>query len=304
MKIPHVLRKMFTIKQLEALYWVARLGGFESAANQLNVSQSAISKRIAEIEMRFAEPLFDRSGRQALMTNQGRDMLGIARQMLTLNEQLIAIARRKDPLPQRFAIGVTDLVALSWLPELLSELAQQYPDTMIEPEIDLTANLISRLQRREVDLTICPAFPDQTDFTHSELANIELSWLASPGLTGGRTRLSREEILDLTLLTQSQQSVMHDVLKPIVSSENLPFRKVLFCNNMAALAELASAGLGITLLPATFFRRHIESDRLVIVKSDIALPMLKYYVSYHSSYYSAFSESIRVLCQSICNFKS
>lgn len=295
---------MFTIKQLEALYWAARLGGFESAANQLNVSQSAISKRIAEIEIRFAEPLFDRSGRQALMTNHGRVVLEIARQMLALNDQLIAASRREDMTPPRFALGVTDLVALSWLPELLSGLAQQYPDTVIEPEIDLTTNLISRLQRREVDMTICPAYPDQPEFTYSELANIELYWLASPKLTEGRNFLSREEILKLTLLTQSQQSVMYDVLKPIISSDNLPFQKVLFCNNMAALAELASAGLGITLLPATFFRRHIESDRLLIVKSDIMLPKLKYYISYHSEYYMEFSKNIKNLCHGIYDFKS
>lgn len=295
---------MFTIKQLEALFWVAKLGGFESAAGQLNVSQSAISKRIAEIEVRFAEPLFDRSGRQALITNNGRVVLEIARQMLTLNEQLIAVARPADLTPQRFALGVTDLVALSWLPELLSGLSKQYPDATIEPEIDLTTNLIDRLQRRELDLTICPAVPDQPEFTNSELANIELYWLASPKLTDGRTTLSRKEILNLTLLTQSQKSVMHDVLKPIISNESLPFQKVLFCNNMAALAELAAAGLGITLLPATFFRRYIESDRLLIVKSDIQLPRLKYYISYHANYYEVFSKSIECLCQGICDFKS
>ncbi|WP_417721069.1 LysR family transcriptional regulator [Salipiger sp.] len=293
---------MFTIKQLEALYWVATLDGFEAAAAHLNLSQSAISKRIAEVEMRFPEPLFDRSGRQAILTNQGRDVVEIARHILGLTDQLASRARKSNAVPARFAIGLTDLVALSWLADLIRVLRETHPGIEIQPEIDLTRNLIDRLQRRELDLVICPMRPDLPGYVHLDLGNIELCWLASPGLTGGRTALDRAEILKLTLLTQSRQSVLYDALKPIISNERLPFARTMFCNNMAALAELAAADLGITLLPAAFFRRHIESGRLQVIETDIELPSVTYYVSHHANYYRGFCDEIRAISQTICDF--
>ncbi|KMK69073.1 LysR family transcriptional regulator [Puniceibacterium sp. IMCC21224] len=295
---------MFTIKQLEALCAVAAVGGFELAAGRLNVSQSTISKRIAEIESRFSEPLFDRSGRAAVLTNQGRDVLEIAQRMVHMNDELIARARHDHATPGRFAIGVTDLVALSWMPELVEIFLQQYPDTTIQPEIDLTRNLLDRLQRRELDLTICPMFLDQPEFVHFALGNVELCWLASPSIAKGRGVLELSELLDQTLLTQSKQSVLFNALRSVTSNEKLPFRRYIHCNNTAALAELAAAGLGVTLLPAAFFRRHLDSGRLVIIKSEIEMPEVEYFVSFHEFYYRDFSEKILSICQSICDFRT
>ena len=44
---------MFTIKQMEALYWVSTLGSFEAAADFLNLAQSSVSKRLGELEQQF-----------------------------------------------------------------------------------------------------------------------------------------------------------------------------------------------------------------------------------------------------------
>lgn len=293
---------MFTIKQLEALYWVCELNGFEAAAKHLHLSQSAVSKRIAEVEVQFSQALFDRAGRRAVLTNQGREVLETARQILALNESLSRRARARTTVPERFILGLTDLVALSWMPVLLRQLAQNYRTTEIEPQIDLTRNLIDRLQRRELDMVISPLNPELPDFVHAALGDIELCWLASPSLTGGRTKIGRAELVGLTLLTQSKQSVLYDALKPIISNDKLPFARTVNCNNMAALAELAAAGIGVTLLPAAFFRRHITSGRLLVLETDIALPSVTYYVSYHASYYRQFCDEVRDLSQSICDF--
>ena len=53
---------MITLRQLKALHWIARLGTFERAADRLNTTQSAISKRVHELEFSVGRPIFDRSG--------------------------------------------------------------------------------------------------------------------------------------------------------------------------------------------------------------------------------------------------
>ena len=61
-----------TLKQLKAFYWAATLGSFAIAADRLAISQSSLSKRIAELELALGAELFDRSTRRAIVTDGGR----------------------------------------------------------------------------------------------------------------------------------------------------------------------------------------------------------------------------------------
>ena len=60
-----------TLKQLEAFYWAASAASFLVAAQRLHVSQSTLSKRIAELESQLRAPLFDRSGHRARLSASG-----------------------------------------------------------------------------------------------------------------------------------------------------------------------------------------------------------------------------------------
>ena len=83
---------MINLRQLLALHWIERLGTFERAAEHLNTTQSAISKRIQELEASTGLQLFDRSQRGARLTAIGEEMLVIAREMLTLAEPMVTMA--------------------------------------------------------------------------------------------------------------------------------------------------------------------------------------------------------------------
>lgn len=68
-----------TFKQLEALFWIAELGGFSQAALKLHTTQSAVSKRVQELELLFDTALFDRSQRSARLTEKGEEMFVLAK---------------------------------------------------------------------------------------------------------------------------------------------------------------------------------------------------------------------------------
>ena len=73
-----------TLKQLEAFYWATKLGTFAIAAQRLHVTQSSLSKRIAELESDLGEALFDRSSKRAALTAAGENLLPHAQQMLEI----------------------------------------------------------------------------------------------------------------------------------------------------------------------------------------------------------------------------
>jgi regulatory helix-turn-helix LysR family protein/tripartite tricarboxylate transporter family receptor len=77
-----------TLKQLEAFYLAATLGSFALAAQRAHVTQSSLSKRIAELEAWVGVELFDRSGQRAQLTEAGHRLLPVAAQMLEIKQSI------------------------------------------------------------------------------------------------------------------------------------------------------------------------------------------------------------------------
>ena len=113
---------MITLKQIEALHWIAELGSFERAAAQLNTTQSTVSKRIQQLEAAMGKPLFDRSQRGAQLTEWSEQILVVGREMLALQHRMLEL-KNGGPIPaRRLRLGVTELSALTWLPRLVTAL--------------------------------------------------------------------------------------------------------------------------------------------------------------------------------------
>lgn len=293
---------MFTIKQMEALYWVSTLGSFEAAADFLNVAQSTVSKRLGELDQNFSTPLLRRTGRRSTLTSQGEEVRQIAEQMLRLNDRLGALAKTSSVPKFRFRLGVTDLIALSWMPELLTRIMERYPTMTFEPEIDLTSTLLEKLAEQKLDYVICPRVSPDPQFVSVPLGKIELAWMCSPELIEGIEAPTLADLTDFPLLIQTRGSVLRPILHGVIDNQTLPFKRTIACNNMAALAHLAGRGMGVTILPQAFFRQMVQDGKLCVVHTEMALPTLEYFATFRNDYYLAFCQEITELCVDLCDF--
>ena len=137
---------MLTFKQIEALYWTVRLGTFAASAQKLHTTQSAITKRIQELEADFDIALFDRSGYRAELTARGHEIYALAEEMLGHRDRLLVRLKGQHTLTGTFRFGITEITAMTWLPALIRLLRSHYPRITLEPHIDLGADLLKRLQ--------------------------------------------------------------------------------------------------------------------------------------------------------------
>ena len=282
--------------------WVSALGSFEAAADFLSLAQSTVSKRLGELEQHFSAPLLRRSGRRSTLTSQGEEVRQIAEQMLRLNDQLTSLAKNSSVPTFRFRLGVTDLIALSWMPELLNRIMERYPTMTFEPEIDLTTTLLEKLAEQKLDFVICPRVSQDPHFISVPLGKIDLAWMCSPKLVEGIENVSLSDLTDLPLLIQTKGSVLRPILHSVIDNQTLPFKRTISCNNMAALAHLAGRGMGVTVLPVAFFRQMVVDGKLCVVDSEMALPTLEYFATFRNDYYVAFCEEITELCVELCDF--
>ncbi len=147
---------MVTFKQLEALYWIGTLGSFEAAAQHLDTTQSAISKRIQELEASFGVSVFDRSRRAAHLTPKGVEMLELAAGLLEQRTRFAERFSAPDLIERRLRIGATEASAMTWLGRFVGSLHQAFPKVSLEIVVDSATALTQKLAESQLDLAVVP----------------------------------------------------------------------------------------------------------------------------------------------------
>lgn len=293
---------MFSLKQVEALYWIARLGTFERAASKLNTTQSTISKRIHELELVAGTPLFDRSQRSARLTENGEQLLALAQEILALQQRVLHLKDGNEIPVRRLRLGITELTALTWLPRLIASLRAKYPKVTIETEVDMSRDLYDRLQEDRLDVIIVPQAFSDPQITAVLLTENRNVWMGSPKLVRTRRKLSIAELAEYTILVQGNRSGTGLWVSKWLKSEGAMLPRLFSSDSLIALLGLTVAGLGVTYLPLQCFKPLVAEGKLRIIRTDPELPAIPYVAMYRNDRPSAFTASVAELARTTCDF--
>ncbi|HEX7865417.1 MAG TPA: LysR family transcriptional regulator [Variovorax sp.] len=295
-----------TFKQLEALYWIARLGGFAQAANQLHTSQSAISKRVHELEQLFETELFDRSQRTARLTEKGEEMFVLARKLLEQRDAAIEQFGKPGVVERRIRVGVTELTAMTWLPRLVGLIQQHYPKVILEPDVDDSLQLRDKLLADELDLVIVPDTFADSRLPHKIIGQVKSAWMCKPGVVpanssaGGTMRL--HELARHRMLVQGNNSGTGRAYDAWMKEQGVQPANVIVVSNLVALTGLTVSGLGVSYLPRECLQPLVSAGMLAVVDVAPALPVVRYVAMHKGEHRSALTSSIVMLAQECCDF--
>ncbi|MGJ8544625.1 MAG: LysR family transcriptional regulator [Sulfitobacter sp.] len=295
---------MVTFKQLEALYWIANLGSFAAAADKLCTTQSAVSKRVQELEAQFQIEIFDRTKRTARLTDKGIEVLIYANRLLTDREQLIERASSKEVMFRRVRLGVTELTAMTWLPKLVSAIRSEFPRASIEPEVELSATLFERLMDESIDLIIVPDVFEDSRCVKLPIASVENDWMIAPSLQAGNTPLGLDQLAEFTLLVQGSRSGTGIVYSKWLESQNIQSNRTMVCESLVAQIGFTVAGLGISYLPVPVTQPIVDAGRLQRLSTPNKLPHVQYAALYKKDRTSGFRKHIAALAKEHCHFGS
>jgi DNA-binding transcriptional LysR family regulator len=292
-----------TLKHLEALYWVWRLGSFTAAAERLHSTQSAISMRIRDLEEALGQELFDRTARAARLTAKGQELVGYAERVMELMAEIKA--RIGDPtiVSGIVRIGVTEYVALTWLPDLVRELNARFPRVTLEMNVDLTLSLLDKLRGGEIDLAMLPGPIVQPGLRNISLGFVEFAWMASPALKIPDRSLTPRDLDNWPILTLSKTSNLYAQLERWFEESGAVGRRTDTCNSLSVLASWTISGLGIGYLPVEHFGRDIRAGRLRMVDVTPKLPDLEYVAALDRRHPQPLAQSVAELAVTVSTFE-
>ena len=139
-----MIKSQITLKQLEAFAFVVDSGTFRAAASALGTTQPNISARITALETALNVTLLIRDAGSVRLTVDGEKLLQKTREILWAGEALIEEAGRQELIEETLRLGVTELVACTWLQGFLRLMREAYPKLRIQLEVDLSTAIDGR----------------------------------------------------------------------------------------------------------------------------------------------------------------
>src|SRR5262245_23523731 len=139
------------LHQLRYFVAVAQTGNFSRAAERCHVSQPSLSQQILKLEHRLGQPLFNRLGRRAVLTDAGRLLLDRATAVLATVEDAERRLRASDTIHGgRLAVGAIPTIAPYLLPHALESFVRRCPKVELIVREDVTTNLIQAVVEGEL----------------------------------------------------------------------------------------------------------------------------------------------------------
>jgi DNA-binding transcriptional LysR family regulator len=265
-----------TLKQLEAFYSAAVSVSFAVAAARLHLSQSSLSKRIGELERFLDKPLFDRSGHRSVLTPAGESLLPYAREILGAAARAGRAVGGSDRPQGVCRFGMGELAAMSWLPRFVARCRRDFPDLQLEPHVDLGNALEQRVEKGDLDFAVVAGWSSRTTIASHTIAEVSYFWAGAPELLGDMQALTPECLQDMTVITMPPGAGSTRIFDAWLTDNNFSISKRVTCNNMAAIAGMVAAGVGIGFFPEGWLRRSLESSAMRRIDSDPPLRALHY----------------------------
>jgi DNA-binding transcriptional LysR family regulator len=225
---------------LRLLVEVGRRGSLTGAARALGLDHTTVGRRLRRLERDLAVRLFDRVGRRADLTAEGRQVLAEAE---AVEAAVLGLSRRVDggaPMTGTVAVSAPPLVASHFLVPRLGPLRAAHPDLRIEMLGDARS---VRLDRREADVAVRLVRPEQEGLVTRRLGGLGFGLYAAAAYVRDRPDPADWEVIghDLSMDHLPQQQWLRAIL---------PGRDpVVRANSLAAIWMAVRAGLGVAALP-------------------------------------------------------
>ena len=242
-------------KQLRTFVEVARAGGFTPAAHTLHISQSAVSKQVAQLEHNLGTPLFDRLGSHVRLTAAGTVVLQRAEGMLRLQQELLS---ELDDLSQltrgELRLGLPLLGSDALFASLFAEYRRRYPNSQVQLLEGGSLVVEQAVLSGELELggSLTPKNPT---FAYQPFCDEPLDALLPadhPLAEDGSVRL--EQLSETPFLLYQRSFVLNDRLLQACQQLGFTPKEGGRSGQSDFLVALVAAGQGVVLLPSVVAR--------------------------------------------------
>jgi DNA-binding transcriptional LysR family regulator len=269
-------------RQLQAFCAVVEKKSFSQAAEQLGVTQPAVSLQVRALEQRLGQSLLDRSGRRVEPTEAGRRLYRSAQRMLALEEQLLDEVSADDgQLTGTLAIGASTGPGAHLVPLLLCEFQREHPDLHVALSIWDTQTVIDRVVDRQLELGVVGALRRHRSLEFEPLVRDEIVLAVPPGHDAAGGTISLDELKEETLIVMQEGAGVRQVVEEELRRAGLRLRGVeprLELGLQESVKSAVAAGYGVAFISRTAIEGELAAGRLAAAQVEGVEPARQIYI--------------------------
>lgn len=239
------LAKVATLKQLVAFHTVARLGSVSQAAEELHITQSAVSIQVAAIELAVGTPLLLRTGRGVRLTEAGDLLLNYAERVNALwTEMSDGMAGFLGAFTGTLRVGAVS-TSEYWMPSLLVDFINDNPKVKVKLQVGNREEILRFLAAQEIDIAVMGNPPDELKSSAHVFAKNPMGFVASPRHPLMlRARISMADLAEAHLLVRERGSGSRATLLRLFREAGHHLRIGSELSSNEAIKQMCIAGFG------------------------------------------------------------
>lgn len=256
------LRHLMIFKQ------VAKDGSVTLAANNLLLSQPAVSRSLKELETELKISLFDRASGKIHLNQAGKMILAKATAVLSLIDDISEISH-KLAQQKNLRIGSTITVATSLLSQIVKTYEQRYPDNKVTVQIENPGDLERKILNNELDIAIGEGVSSYDKITSVTITEYDLVFICSANNPlAHKERVTIDDVLKERLLLREKGSAIRDTFDNYLAMRNLNPEALWTSVNSPSLIQAVSENLGVSLLAIDIVRQVRTNEAVKILNVE------------------------------------
>ena len=269
-------------RQLQAFCAVVEKKSFSQAAEQLGVTQPAVSLQVRALEERVGQTLLDRSGRRVEPTEAGRRLYRSAQRMLVLEEQLMEeVAADDGRLAGTLSIGASTGPGAHLVPLLLCEFQREHPDLHVALSIWDTQMVIDRVADRQLEVGVVGALRRHRSLEFEPLVRDQIVLAVPPGHPAADGTISVEDLKQETLIVMQEGAGVRQVVEEELRRAGLRLRGVepkLELGLQESIKSAVAGGYGVSFISKTAIEGELAAGQLAAAQVEGIEPARQIYL--------------------------
>ncbi|WP_226662080.1 hydrogen peroxide-inducible genes activator [Microbulbifer aggregans] len=266
-----------TIKQLEYFVTVASRLNFRRAAEELRVSQPALTTQIRALETTLGLPLFERNRTGTLITPQGRELLEHARQLVLSMREFTGLAEMVGQGHQTtFKLGVPPTLGPYLLPNVLPSLHSQHQRLKLYVREAPPRSLLRGLSEGSYDIAIVPLPIERDDLAVEPLFTEPLKFVVpADHPLAGKSKVSPSQLRGEKVLTLEDHHHFHHQVQEICQRLGAHLQRDYEGTSLDTLRQMVVMGLGVAFLPGLYVHSEMHNPEALHVSEIRSKPILR-----------------------------
>jgi LysR family transcriptional regulator, low CO2-responsive transcriptional regulator len=270
--------KNLTLRQLRLFEAVATQLSYSRAAEQMSVTQPAVSMQVQQLEAELGLQLLVKTGKKVSLSQAGEEMLRQARRILnqvSMAEEAIGAFHDIDGGHGGLLhLGVVSS-AHYFAPALLMAFAEHWPGVKFKLTVERRENILAMLQDHQLDVAIAGYPPSEADVEAETFAqNPHCVVAAANHPLAKKRRIHWDALRDEPFIFREPGSATRQFFDHLLQAQSLPVRVTMELSGNETIKQAVMAGMGISFLSAHTFQVEIGAGKLAVLHMDDMPKML------------------------------